>query len=295
LTDTPLSQIFRPQLISWFIAGVWTFTGENWEIAKYMQAAFTLGAGVILYLTLRSHKGDLFALGVVALTMLSVQVVVQSTKILTEGVSLFFLVATLYFLKSGKPNHWFLAGIMVGLTFAARYPVVLQAITLFVIESLVRKDWKLSVRAVSTAVPVILIVIFVIFMKTGTFEMALSKDTNFTYILSTFYLEHSIENWGLAFLLLPVAFIFKRTYADRYNYAFIAWFIVALLFWSANSINHQSRFVIQFTPAVYYLIMLAIEHLTGGKITFDRVTSALRKVIKNTSSAKESPYQKSKE
>ncbi len=278
LADGAVFRDYRPQLISWIIAGIWTVTGENWEIVKGLQAVFTLGAGIILYLTLRRYKGAPFALGVTALTMLSFQVFVQSTRILTEGLSLFFLVAALYFLKSEKPNHWFLAGIMIGLTFASRYPIALQAITLFVVESLVRKNWKLSARAVVGALPVILMVISVIFLKTGTFEMALVRDTNLTHSLSAFYLEHSIENWGLAFMLVPVVFLFRRTYTDKYNYVFIAWFIVALLFWSANATNHQLRFTIQFTPAVYFLVMLAIENVLKSNLVHDTIVSVFRKV-----------------
>src|ERR671918_388712 len=71
LRNEPLEASYRPPLISWIIAGIWSISGEDWTIAKYIQPIFTLGAGVILYLTLKKHKGDFFAFGVTALTMLN--------------------------------------------------------------------------------------------------------------------------------------------------------------------------------------------------------------------------------
>jgi 4-amino-4-deoxy-L-arabinose transferase-like glycosyltransferase len=271
LSGTPLFQDFRPPLISLLIAGIWVFTGENWQTIQFLQAAFTMGAGILLYVTIRKYKGSLFALGVSALTMLNAQVFIASTQIYTEGLSLFFLVATLYFLKTSKPSNWFLAGIMMGLTFASRYPIILQAVTIFIIETLIRKDWKLPLRTIAAVVPVFMIVIVVLFLKTGTFQVALAKDSNLTLFLSEFYLVNSIDIWGLAFLLVPVAFLFRRTYADKYNYTFIAWFVVALLFWSASTSNHQFRFAIQFTPAVYYLAILAIENIVKSNMTIEAI------------------------
>jgi hypothetical protein len=57
LTNNPLSEFYRPPLISWIIAGVWSITGESWVVVKGLQAAFTVSAGIILYLVLRKHKG----------------------------------------------------------------------------------------------------------------------------------------------------------------------------------------------------------------------------------------------
>ncbi len=266
MTNTPLYETFRPPLISWLIVGIWMFTGENWSNVKWLQVVFTIGAGIILYITLRRHQGSLFALGVTGLVMLNIHVFLASSQILTEGLSLFFVVATLYFLKSEKPINWFLAGIMIGLTFASRYPIILQSLVIFIVESLVRKDWKLSLRTIVGAVSAIITVVASVYIKTGTFQTALPKDTVLTFALSTFYLEKSLVIWGVAILLVPLAFFFRGTYADRYNYSFIAWFIVSLLFWSANSTNHQFRFAIQFMPAAYYLAILAIENIVRGKI-----------------------------
>ena len=282
LDGTPLFEIYRPPLISWLIAGIWTLTGENWVAVKFLQAFFTIGAAIILYVILKRHKGDLFAFGVIALTMLNAQVFFYSSHIYTEGLSLFFVVATLYFLKSDRPNHWLLAGIMMGLTFASRYPIILQAIVIFIVESFMRKDLKLVSRTIMGAIPVIALVISMMFLKTGTFDMALDKDTKFGFMLSNFYLVSSINIWGFAFLLVPVAFIFRRTYTDKYNYTFIAWFIVSLLFWSANTTNTNFRFAIQFTPAVYYLAILAIENIVKSNITLSSIKSRFHRSAKNT-------------
>ena len=268
LAGKPLFEIYRPPLISWIIAGVWLFTGENWIYVKSLAALFTIGSGILLYLALKPRKGDLFALGVTVLTMLNAQVFFYSSQIYTEGISLFFLVAALYFLKSQRPNYWFLGGVMMGLTFASKYPIFLQCIIIFVVESLIRKNWKLVTKAIMGATPVIFIVVSAVYLKTGTFQTALTKDISFSFILSPFYIVNSINIWGMVFLLVPVSFLFRRTYSERYNYSFIAWFIVSLLFWSSHAANLppvDGRFAIGFTPAVNYLVFLTVENLAKSK------------------------------
>jgi 4-amino-4-deoxy-L-arabinose transferase-like glycosyltransferase len=265
-SGSPLPEIYRPPLISWLIAGIWLITGENWTYAKPLAAVFTVGAAIAVYLSLRKDKGNLFSLGVTMLTILNAQVFYYGSQIYTEGISLFFVVATMWCLKTPKRGHWFLAGIMMGLAFASRYPIVLQCLTLFVVESLVRKDWRLSARTITGALPVLLVVVSAVYLKTGTFQTALAKDTNFTFMLSPFYIVNSISIWGPAFLLVSVALFSRRTYTDSYNYSFIAWFLASLLFWSSNSTNLKLRFVVGFTPAVSYLIVLAIENLSKSMI-----------------------------
>jgi hypothetical protein len=190
-----------------------------------------------------------------------------TTQIITEGMALFFLVLALYLLKNPKENYWFFAGIAIGLTFASRYPIILQALVIFIVESIVNKNPKLIIKTISGMVPVIAIVVLVVYLKTGTFEMALSKDTSISVLLSPFYLINSIDIWGFAFMLVPIAFLYKRTYREPYNYSFIAWFFLSLLFWSASSENYQYRFTIQFTPAVYFLSVLALENILKTSIS----------------------------
>ena len=259
--NTEIYQEYRPQLLSLIIAGIWFFAGENWEFTKFVHPFFTIAAGIVLYILFRKYKGQLFAFGVSVLTMSNIVVFAYSTQILTEGLALFFLVLTLYFLKSDKKNYWFFAGLVIGLVFASRYPIVIQAIIIFVVESVIRRRADLAGRTILGAVLVVIIVISVVYLKTGEFQMGLAKDTNFTIYLSPYYIVNSINIWGFAFLLVPICLIYKRTYLDRYNYVFIVWFAVALLFWSANPTNLQYRFAIQFTPAVYFLCILGIENL----------------------------------
>jgi hypothetical protein len=274
LTNKPLDESFRPQLISWIIAGIWAINGgENWLIVKGLQPIFTVSAGVVLYALLRKYKGSLFAFGVATLTMINGTVFLFSTQIVTEGLALFFLVLTLYFLKSRKENYWFLAGITIGLTFASRYPIVVQALAIFIVESIVCRRPKLAIKTISGATLVIVIVVLAIYIKDGAFHTALAKDTSVSLLISPFYLKNSINIWGLAFLLVPIAFLYKRTYADSFNYSFIAWFIVSLLFWSASSANFQFRFAIQYTPAVYFLSVLAIESIKKSSIRNNSVFS----------------------
>ena len=269
LSDTPLRGEYRAPLISWITAGVWLLTGENWLIIKYLIPAFTLGAGIILYILLRKQKGGLFALGVSVLTLLNQNVFFWGTFIMTEGLSLFFLVLSVYFLKSEKEKHWIFAGIAIGLTFGSRYSIFFQALTIFLVELVIRRNAKFATRTMMSAIPIVAIFILAPFIKTGAFLPAADTDAGFTLLLSPYYLQNSIDIWGLSFVLVPIAFMFRRTYTDKYNYAFIAWFIVSLVFWSANSnpILHLPRYTVQFTPAVYFLVMLAIENIVKIKLS----------------------------
>jgi cellulose synthase/poly-beta-1,6-N-acetylglucosamine synthase-like glycosyltransferase len=274
LRNDPLEAAYRPPLISWIIAGTWSITGEDWSVAKYIQPIFTLGAGVILYLTLKKYKGDFFAFGVTALTMLNPFVFFWSTQILTEGVSLFFLVLSLYFLKSEKQYNWILAGVAMALTFGSRYPIFLIAVALFIMEIIARQDAKkrFFVNTLIGLVPIILLIIMAVYIKSGSFTVAIERDTEVSFLLSPFYIEKFIRIFGFISLLLPIALLFRRTYTDKYNYAFIAWFVVGFSFWSAISENQQERFMIQLTPAVYFLAVLAIENIWKRRKVLSRST-----------------------
>jgi 4-amino-4-deoxy-L-arabinose transferase-like glycosyltransferase len=267
LNNEPLDEVYRPPLVSWIIAGIWSITGENWVLVKGVQAIFTIGAGVVLYILLRKYKGNAFAFGVSALTMINGPIFLFSTQIMTEGLALFFLVLSMYFLKSRKEKYWFLAGITIALTFASRYPVFLQVAAIFVVESILSRKPKLALRTISSGVPTLILIALIVYLKAGTFTTALSKDTTLSLLLSPYYLVNSINIWGLPFLLVPIALLYRRTYEDRFNYSFIAWFIVSLLFWSASSSNWQFRFAIQYTPAVYFLSILAIENIVKSGIS----------------------------
>jgi len=262
MRNEPLEAAYRPPIISWIIAGIWSITGEDWTIAKYIQPLFTISAGVILYLTLKKYKGDFFAFGVAALTMVNAYVFSWSTQILTEGLSLFFLVLSIYLIKSEKQSNWILAGITIGLTFGSRYPISVLAIMLFITEVLARRNGKrLFANTLVGMIPVVLLIIVAVYIKAGSFSVAIERDTESTLLFSPFYLEKFIRIFGFISLLLPLVFIFRRTYIDKYNYLFIAWFIAGFSFWSAIYENHQERFMIQVVPAVYYLTILAIESL----------------------------------
>lgn len=270
LRGTPLFAIYRPPLISWIIAGVWAFRGENWQSVEYLSAVFGIGSAVVLYLTLRHGKGALFGLGVVALTMLNPQVLFYSTQVYTETLSLFFLVGTLYLVKSERTTNWYLAGICVALTFASRYPILVQAALIVGVESYSRREWQIIRNAVLGAIPVFLVTVVSMFLKTGTFQLASAPNTNFA-ALSPYYLLNSISVWGWVFLLVPLALMLRKTYSDRYNRVFVAWLVVSLIFWSLNA-TRDLRFTIQLTPAVNFLAMLAIE-------TFVKSSEPLRQFL----------------
>ena len=274
VSNERLDSDIRPPLISWIIAGVYSLTGENWIIIKYLMPVFTLAAGLVLYKHLKEYKGSMFAFGVTALTLLNPYVFFWSTQILTEGLSLFFLVMTLYFCKSNNKHSALLAGIMLGLTFASRYPIAIQAFAIVIVEAIIRKNPKYLVRVLMGAIPIILFVVLAVYMKNGSFSGAIPQDTQFIFPPSTFYLSNWQEIWGFGFLLAPLALLFRRTWMDKYNYTFIAWFIIALLFWSSNSYNYQPRFAVQFTPAVSFLVILALENIY--KFNFSLYTNKIK-------------------
>ncbi len=271
LTNTPLYQVYRPPLISWIIAGVWAITGENWQNAEYLSPLFGIGSALILYLTLRRGKGAVFAFAVVALTMLSPQVFYYSTQILTESLSLLFLAATLCLVKSERKSSWLLAGFTAGLTFASRYPILVPAGIIVLFEAYARRNWHILTRAVLGAIPVLAAVISAMFLKTGAFQIANPANANFA-ALSPYYLLNSISAWGWIFLLVPMAFVFRKTYSDRYNYAFVGWFVLPLIFWSLNA-TRDLRFTIQLTPAVDFLAILTLE-------TFIRNSEPIRQFLR---------------
>lgn len=279
LNGESIFETFRPPLISWIIAIIWRFTGENWIIIKPLSAIFAVGSGILLYATLRKYKNGLFALLVVVLTMINTQVFFYNTHIYTEGISLFFLVATLYLLKSEKENNWMLAGVAIGLTFASRYYIVVQAVTILLVECLIRKNSKIFIRTMYGMLPTISLTILIMYLKTDTFQLAI-EGAHVGY-LSLFYLTHSIDIWGPIFYLVPIVFLFRSTYTDKYNYVFIAWYIVGIIFWSLNAGNYQYRFAIQFTPAVYYLAILAIENIIKGSkiITLKDILYGIRSSV----------------
>lgn len=270
LTNDSLHSPYRPAFISWIIAGTWLITGESWLIIKYMFPLFTIATGIILYLLLRKTNGPVFAFGVTSLTLLNQIVFFWGMQILTESLSLFFLVLTLYFVKNNKESHWYLAGIAMGLTFASRYPILIQALSIVIVQSLITKRPKLISKAIIAFGSVAILVVMAIYIKNGTFSGAIQADTQFTILLTPYYLLHSIDIWSAIFILVPVAFFFKRTYKDKNNFTYIVWFFVSILFWSANATNHQERFMLQTTPAVYYLAILAIENITSMNILKDR-------------------------
>ena len=282
LSPHSLFSPFRPPLISWIVAGVWTITGQDWLIIKYIIPTFTIASGIILYKLIRRDRGSLFALGVTVLTLTNIQVFIWGSFILTESLSLFFLLLSFYFIRSNRKIHWFLAGVALGLCFASRYPVVIQALSIIVVESVLRKNYKIITYSLLGGAPTAILVILAIILKTGTFSGAVVQDTQLTTFLSTFYIANSVDIWGYAFLLVPIAFLFRRTYTDRKNLTFIIWFIVGLLFWSANFSNHQTRFAIQFTPAVYYLVILAVENISRIRLENIKSTLSKKQLISNS-------------
>jgi hypothetical protein len=193
--------------------------------------------------------------------MLNAQVFFWSTQIITEGLALFFMIFTLYLLRSRNRYGWILAGFTMGLTFASRYPIFLQVLVIFIVQAIITRNIKLPLKTLITLVPTLVLIVTAVYLKTGDFSIAIQRDSTLSLSLSPFYIANSISTFGIAFILVPIVFFFRRTYTEKYNLIFIAWFVVAILFWSASPENQQERFMFQVTPAVYYLTILAIENI----------------------------------
>ena len=126
---------------------------------------------------------------------------------------------------------------MLGLTFASRYPIALQAITIVIVEAIIRKNPKYLVRVLIGAIPIILFVVLAVYNDYCCRLLMLSPSR---YSIHLFLHPHFICQIGNKYgdsdsFLAPLALLFRRTWMDKYNYTFIAWFIIALLFWSSNS------------------------------------------------------------
>jgi len=120
---------------------------------------------------------------------------------------------------------------------------------------------KFAIRALLGILPAVMLVIFVVYLKTGALDFAMAQDTHFGPPLSAYYLNRWADIWGWSFIFIPVAFLFKSTFTDRYNYAFIAWFAISLAFWSANAANHQDRFAIHMLAPAYSIAFIGIENV----------------------------------
>src|SRR6185295_15411368 len=171
--NMPLIEGFRPPLISWVIMAFNAVLGGGFEAIKYVSIIFPIVTSVLLYSILRRSSGGLFALTVVILTMLNQQVLTNNTQVLSEGISLLFLVLQLYLFRSNNPRNWIFGGVALGLTFAARYPIGVQAIAILLAEVIFNNNIKLFRNALMGAAPIILIAIALVILKTGAFQMTI--------------------------------------------------------------------------------------------------------------------------
>jgi hypothetical protein len=256
---TPLLEPFRPPLLSWIIDVVWLVTGESTQGLRMLNAVFSMAAGVVLYVVIRRHKGDYFALGVVGLVWLQTTAFVYSTQLYTEGLAALCLAGALYFLESRKPSDWIWAGVCLGLAFGARYPALVSGLCLFGAMVLVRRDWRAVRNALLGLLPTMGAIIVLMILKTGTFAMSLPKDRHFTLQLSSYYVVHALDIWGLIVFLVPLALLLPSTWRRSEHLPYLAWAFGSLVFWSANALNQQYRFTINFSPAIYFVALLFVE------------------------------------
>ena len=257
LNNTNLSEIHRSPIFSWIIDAIWVFTGENWTSIKFVQMAFTMAGIILLYGLLRKRKSALFAFGVSVLTLSNANLFFYTSQIRSEGLSFFFVILTLIFLESSrKRKSWLFTGISIGLTFGTKYPIILQSAVVFIIESIRKKDAKFSIGVILVTISVIVLIISIVYIKTGMFDMNIQRNS-----FSFTHLPNALSIWGPVIVLLPITFLFKSTYKDKFNYIFISWFVTSLIasLWSVSS--YQNWLFIEFMPSTYFLAILSIENL----------------------------------
>ena len=266
LINTNLLEIYRPPLFSWIIDAIWVVNGEDWTAIKYVQMVFTIASVILLYILLRKRKGALFAFGVSALTLTNAQLFFYTSQILTEGISLFFLILTLYFFEGTKRVHWVLSGISISSYVSTLISYFVTIIGDICSRINIKKRSKVYSKGYCCNYRGNYICRGYSLPKDKHISNSPRERFKFGNSLSSFYIVNAIPIWGPAILLVPVAFLFKSTFKDKFNYVFIAWFIISLLSWSTNASNYQYRFMIQFMPAAYFLVIIAIESI----IKFDR-------------------------
>lgn len=255
-------QPYRPQLISMVAAPLFTvFTEvEVFEIFKWSSLFFAVLSIVLLYIILKEDETGIFALGVCLLILFNKYFFYHTSQIYTENISLFFLVCVLYYSRKKNTAAYVMAGALMGLTFASRYPIVLQAGIIILISNILRKDTKGFFVSAGAAFVIGATYIATIIIKTGSFSVGHGADMKFHFI-STFYLENVFEIFGPVFLLVIMGLFFLK----KRDFVYVGWALAAFIFWSLNATNHQIRFSIQWMPAVYYLGMVAIREVMEEK------------------------------
>jgi len=138
-----------------------------------------------------------------------------------------FIILSLYFLKTENKNNWVWAGIVFELIFTSRYPTLIEATIIFVVESIIRKDRKFATRTIMIAMPILLVIHFISLLKSRVLCCATTKRQTFYIFVNSLLFTELNKYIGICFLV-PIAFLFRRTYTDKFNYTFIASFIVSL-------------------------------------------------------------------
>ncbi len=251
-----LYENLRAPLVSWMMDFIWLFTGESYGSEKYLHSIFIIGSAMMAYIVIKKHSKKWIAFGTSFLFLINPYVFHFGTHLYTEGIALFFLLLSFYFIESQKKYMWIISGIFAGLTFAARYTIIVQILPLLLLQSLRRKRLRMFLYSMSSAFFVIFIVLGIIYMNTGTVQLSNPKDNAFG-LPKAYYLVNSFEIFGIMIIFLPIAF-FKP---DDKDFLFIAWMFLGMIFWSMNQVNQQSRFMIPTMIPIYYFCMRGIENL----------------------------------
>lgn len=263
--QTYLFENFRSPLLSWLIAGVWKFTGIDFNYIKWLSCVFTIFSAIVLYLIVKNTKNALFAFIITLLFLINPSVFQYTTDLYTESLSLFFLLLIIYFMGNDK---FILSGIFIGLAFASRYFMVLQAFAIFgaiiLIELQNNQDLKNDIikNAFKTGIVAIIVMLFIVlimYLKTGMVQFALKGDSNWIFLKTgEWYLLNAIPIFGIIIIFLPFC-IFCIDYTSS-DFIFFLWFIVGIFFWTGNA-KHNPRYLIQIIPAAYYLALLPINYI----------------------------------
>lgn len=113
---------FRFPLLEYMVAFFWLFTGESILAAKLIMIFFTLATAYVFYLIAKENFDHSHALFLTALFSISPLMLEWGFKIYTEIPALFFLILSFYLIMKQKNKFIFIAGILSGLSFLAKFP-----------------------------------------------------------------------------------------------------------------------------------------------------------------------------
>ena len=256
LLGLPLYEKFRPQLISFITAIIWSIIGINWGVIRVLSPIFFSLAITLIYLSLRDENKILAYLTIIFTSICPV-IIEWTPHILVHALALLMVSLTYYSLIKDKWWSPYLAGLACGLTFMARYPIVVIPASMIIFYMFVDKRYRESILSVLIASFLISTYVMWMTSREGVFLLGLAKDVSLKITdlrFSFYYLENGDKIWGPIFIfsIFSAFYIIFRD-GSRAAKLMLIWTVAPFLLWSIHPTNLNMRFTYEFAPAVVYL------------------------------------------